>query len=102
MEIWSWGLVHADADADLKAAGARAALRTFGPGGTFEQDDAEVWSIVQASFRGSQGRRHVNRYLVTVPELDSDLPGVLRLGGGTDDTMVEFYARWRELMDVEA
>jgi phenylpropionate dioxygenase-like ring-hydroxylating dioxygenase large terminal subunit len=102
MEIWSWGLVHKEADAELKVAGARAALRTFGPGGTFEQDDAEVWSVVQASFRGSQGRRHVNRYLVTVPQLESDLPGVLRLGGGTDDTMLEFYARWRELMAAEA
>ncbi|UXA05398.1 Rieske 2Fe-2S domain-containing protein [Mycobacterium sp. SMC-2] len=102
MEIWSWGLVHKDADAELKAAGARAALRTFGPGGTFEQDDAEVWSLVQASFRGSQGRRHVNRYLVTVPQIESDLPGVLRLGGAADDTLLEYYAQWRELMAVDA
>ncbi len=102
MEIWSWGLVHKDADANLKAAGARAALRTFGPGGTFEQDDAEVWSMVQASFRGVQGRRHVNRYPVTVAPMESDLPGVLRLGGAADDTLLEFYGRWRELMAVEA
>ena len=56
MEIWSWGLVHKDAGPELKTAGAQAALRTFGPGGTSEQDDAEVWSLIQNSFRGVRGR----------------------------------------------
>lgn len=98
MEIWSWGLVHKDADAELRAAGSSAALRTFGPGGMFEQDDAEVWSGVQIAIRGVRGRRHVNRYPATVPMVESDLPGVIRAGGASDDTLLEFYGRWRDLM----
>jgi hypothetical protein len=98
MEIWSWALVHKDASTELKAEGARAALRTFGPAGTFEQDDTKVWSGVQDSFRGVRGRMHVNRYQATAAVISSDLPGVMRMGGGADDTLLEYYSRWRELM----
>ncbi|HXG36654.1 MAG TPA: RHO alpha subunit C-terminal catalytic domain-containing protein, partial [Dehalococcoidia bacterium] len=42
-EIWSWSLVDKAAPPEIKDAFRLAALRTFSPGGTFEQDDMENW-----------------------------------------------------------
>lgn len=98
MEIWSWTLVMKGAREEVKRIAALTSLRTFGPAGTFEQDDAWIWSGIQRGIGGLQGRKQINCYLSTVPLLDTDLPGTVRFGGTGDDTVLEFYSKWREMM----
>lgn len=98
MEIWSWTLVMKGAPEELKRIAALTSLRTFGPAGTFEQDDAWIWSGIQRGIGGLQGRKQINCYLSTMPVADTDLPGTVRFGGTGDDTVLEFYTKWRELM----
>ncbi len=58
VEMWAYCLLDRDAPADVKQWLANQTTATFGPAGSFEQDDAGNWSAVTQSSRGAQGRRH--------------------------------------------
>lgn len=100
-EIWSWALVYKDSSDEVKDASRRTALRTFGSGGTWEQDDTEIWAGLQNAVRGVRGRQRYLPYPAKVEVDPSITPGVARVGGiaSSDDTQLEFYRRWRELMN---
>ncbi len=56
-EIWSWCFVDRDAPDEVKREVRLGYLRTFGPSGTFEQDDGENWETMTRAARGPQSRR---------------------------------------------
>lgn len=56
VEVWSWCLVDREATGDFKKAARTAYLQSFGPSGTLEQDDTEMWSRVMAASKGYMTR----------------------------------------------
>jgi len=58
-EIWSWLFVDKQAPASVKEAVRLAGLRSFGPAGTFEQDDIDNWQECTQSARGTVSRRQM-------------------------------------------
>jgi PAH dioxygenase large subunit len=98
-EVWSWALAHRDAPDELKERMASAVVRTFGSSGMAEQDDAEIWTGMQQSFAGVQGRQ---RWLRFLPHFESDpawtAPGVARFGPQAEHRQWNFYRRWHQLL----
>jgi phenylpropionate dioxygenase-like ring-hydroxylating dioxygenase large terminal subunit len=46
MEVWNWTLAPREASPEFKEKAYRAGMASFSPSGTFEQDDAIVWTGV--------------------------------------------------------
>lgn len=62
IEVWAMTVVDREMPAEIKEAYRIGVLRTFSPGGIFEQDDGENWSEIQRVLRGykaREGRFHV-------------------------------------------
>lgn len=79
MEIWAWTMVPADAPEELKEEIRVRVLRTFSPGGLFEQDDAENWVEEQRIMRGYMARQNPLVYAMRLGGAQRDvngLPGV--------------------------
>ncbi len=60
MEIWSWVVVDKGSPDWYKERAYQEYVKTFGPSGTFEQDDAENWQGITKIAKGSMAK---NRYL---------------------------------------
>jgi 3-phenylpropionate/trans-cinnamate dioxygenase alpha subunit len=58
MEVWSWTFVPVVAPPEVKEQYRIEVLRTFSPGGMFEQDDAENWLEEQRILRGHMARKN--------------------------------------------
>jgi 3-phenylpropionate/trans-cinnamate dioxygenase alpha subunit len=58
-EIWSWIFVDREAPSSVKETVRQASLRSFGPAGTFEQDDIDNWQECTQTARGVISRRQV-------------------------------------------
>ncbi|MDQ1500460.1 MAG: hypothetical protein QOI86_3800 [Actinomycetota bacterium] len=110
-ELWSWAVVHPDADENLRAATARAHCRQFGFSGVIEQDDTTIWSRIQRARQGAMGGEQFVDYSARRPPSKENYfpdggtfpgPGTVWLGKGAsaaaDDSIWQFYVRWRELM----
>jgi len=99
MEAWSWSLLYKDAPDDVNAAERQALLRTFGPSGTFESDDAEIWINMQKAMRGVQGRKRrmiYNAQGKKNPNVEAPLE--YYNGQISDDNQWHFYTTWRHAM----
>lgn len=79
IEVWSWGVVEADASEEFKQKARRAYLTTFGASGTFEQDDAENWRSVTRVAAGEMADHHYLNYQMGLdhvePIPDEEWPG---------------------------
>ena len=101
IEIFSWFLVEKDAPEEFKQLSSWSYLRSFGVSGTFEQDDAEIWTRITNGAGTSMGRQHkLNYQMGTHQEPDPDWPGpgVAYPVNFTDVNLRNFYSRWLELM----
>ena len=101
IEIFSWFLVEKDAPEEFKQLSSWSYLRSFGISGTFEQDDAEIWTRITNGASSSLGRQHkLNYQMGTHHEPDPDWPGpgVAYPVNFTDVNLRNFYSRWLELM----
>ena len=101
MEVWSWCLVEKDAPEEFKQLSSWSYLRSFGISGTFEQDDAEIWTRITNGAGTSMGRQHkLNYQMGTHQEPDPDWPGpgVAYPVNFTDVNLRNFYSRWLEQM----
>ncbi len=58
IEISAWVFVDKSAPAQVKEAIRRVSLQSFGPSGTFEQDDMENWQECTQTSRGVVSRRY--------------------------------------------
>jgi phenylpropionate dioxygenase-like ring-hydroxylating dioxygenase large terminal subunit len=103
-ELWSWVVVDKDAPPEIKEAQRLAICRTFSPPGTFEQDDVEVWSGIQAHGRGYLGRRQMANMQMG---LGHDVSGGIenaphvRLGEPMSEVAVRsYYQRWYEMLSA--
>jgi phenylpropionate dioxygenase-like ring-hydroxylating dioxygenase large terminal subunit len=83
VEVWCWFMIDKAAPEEYKEEAYKGYIGSFGPSGTLEQDDTEIWSrIVQAS-KGNMVRdkdlsyNSVNNYLMglSTPEPDKNFPG---------------------------
>ncbi|MCL6633187.1 MAG: aromatic ring-hydroxylating dioxygenase subunit alpha [Alicyclobacillus herbarius] len=52
IEVCSWCMVDKDAPEEFKEASYRSYVGSFGPGGTLEQDDGEIWTRVEDASKG--------------------------------------------------
>lgn len=104
MEVWNWALVQKDAPQELKDAGRRCVIRTFGSAGIFEQDDAETWSGIQRAIRGVQGRERELTYFSSIPANTTDWPGPCDsyAGFAAEDNQWNLYRRWLKDMLAES
>jgi hypothetical protein len=102
-EIWSWLLLDKTAPDEIKNVFRRDYIRTFGPGGIFEQDDMDNWGQTSASGRGWISRQHfMNLQMGLGHEIhDENLPGLLGHGAYTEVNQRAMYARWAEMIGAE-
>jgi 3-phenylpropionate/trans-cinnamate dioxygenase alpha subunit len=101
VEMWSYCLVDRDAPPKVKAWISGQSARTFGPAGSFEQDDAGNWAAVTGSSHGTETRKHrLNLQMGAGHEERSDrVPGELGLTA-SEINQRGFYLRWmRDMFD---
>lgn len=96
LELWTWPMAFRCATDEVKEVARRSAIRTFNSSGIFEQDDAEIWTLIQRSFRGVRGRHQRLLYRATAPARTSGWAGPLeaRTGLACEDNMWAFYEAW--------
>ena len=102
VEMTSYVLVDRDAPPEVKAILRTTALRTFGPAGSFEQDDGGNWSDVTRMSKGPQARAqryHLGMGLGHEERVDG-LPGEVGLTA-SELNQRGFYRRWAEMMGAE-
>ncbi len=100
-EVWAWTMVPTDAPAELKEEIRVTVLRTFSPGGLFEQDDAENWVEEQRIMRGYMARRSPLVYTMRMGEARRDqhgLPGVTVNHPYADEGSRGMYRHYLDLM----
>jgi len=98
IEVWAWGLVQKDAPEKVKDERRVEILRTFSPGGLFEQDDGENWNEIQKVLRGWQARQRPLSIQMGLGHWAGDAAG---FPGRTAYVFAEeaarsFYQRWSE------
>jgi nitrite reductase/ring-hydroxylating ferredoxin subunit len=99
VQMASYVLVDRDAPVEVKAIAKATAMQTFGPAGSFEQDDGGNWSDVTRCSKGPQARSqryHLGMGLGHEEHVDG-LPGEV---GATASEMNQrgFYRRWADMM----
>jgi 3-phenylpropionate/trans-cinnamate dioxygenase alpha subunit len=101
MEIWAWTLVPKAAPDEVKEQYRINVLRTFSPGGMFEQDDAENWLEIQRILRGHMARKGRLNYRMqlgaTARDVD-DLPGLTTPHCYSDAGARGLYRHWARLL----
>ena len=102
-EIWSWYLVEKEASPEWKEASLRSSIRTFSVGGTFDQDDAEVWSSISMATRGEVGRHDQVNFQMSLaareqPLLEFPGPGRAFMNTYCEVSEFDILLRWRDLM----
>jgi phenylpropionate dioxygenase-like ring-hydroxylating dioxygenase large terminal subunit len=103
-EVWTWNLVPADLDEDLKREWVAGTQRAFGAGGLFEADDSAVWAGVQRSMRGAIGRRFP--FVSQMgdrggADTDDAYPGRVARTPYSEMAARNFYQRWQEMLALD-
>jgi 3-phenylpropionate/trans-cinnamate dioxygenase subunit alpha len=102
IEIWSWIFVDKLAPPPVKEAVRLAGLRSFGPAGTFEQDDIDNWQECTQTARGVASRNHFLNMQMGLGRERFDQ----ELGAWTSEFCISesnhrhFYRRWAKMMDT--
>ncbi|MDF3282991.1 MULTISPECIES: aromatic ring-hydroxylating dioxygenase subunit alpha [unclassified Gordonia (in: high G+C Gram-positive bacteria)] len=100
-EMWAWTFVPVDAPEELKETMRVDVLRTFSPGGMFEQDDAENWLEEQRILRGRVARQSPLAYTAHLGTERSDVdgyPGRTVPHCYADHGARGMYQHWSDLM----
>jgi 3-phenylpropionate/trans-cinnamate dioxygenase alpha subunit len=99
VEMWAYCIVDRDAPAEVKAWQAARCARSFGPAGSFEQDDAANWAAVTRSSQGPEARKHrLNIQMGLGHEKRSKrMPGELGMTA-SEINQRGFYLRWMREM----
>lgn len=103
-EVWAWVFVDKAAPAHVKEAVRLASLRTFGPAGTFEQDDMDNWQECTQTCRGVVSRRYdLNLQMVLGHErFNEELKAWASNHRFSEGNHRHFYRRWGQLMAAES
>lgn len=62
VEIWSWFMIDKAAPEAYKEDAYKGYISSFGPSGTLEQDDTEIWTRVAQASKGYMARNKVLSY----------------------------------------
>ncbi len=108
VEVWCWFMIDKAAPEEYKEAAYRGYIGSFGPSGTLEQDDTEIWARMVEASGGLMARdkelsyNNVLNYLMGLDrvEPDPDFPGP---GKAYPTTYLDALSRsmheyWMELM----
>jgi len=101
MEVWSFVVVPKDAPQEVKDDYRRGVERTFSPAGTFEQDDAENWLIIQNTLKGYQASKsmlNLQMGLGMASGGDPTFPGTVG-SCYSEEAARGFYAEWQRLIN---
>jgi hypothetical protein len=104
MEVWAWIAVPKDAPAEVKEAWRLGMIRTFSPGGQFEQDDGENWLEIQKVLKGRMARKFPLNAQMGLGHERFDDP---EFPGKTNTCYAEtaargMYQRWIDMMTCES
>ncbi|MFB5189252.1 aromatic ring-hydroxylating oxygenase subunit alpha [Alicyclobacillus fastidiosus] len=104
IEVTSWFMVDKEAPESFKQASYLSYIGSFGPAGTLEQDDAEIWTRVAETTHGTMAQDkdvHYNNALNYLMGLDRVEPDLTWPGPGTayptcylDAISRAFYEHW--------
>lgn len=110
MEIWSWLLADVDAPEDFKQESYKRYVNSFGPAGTLEQDDVEIWTRITEASKGLMARdkdlsyNNIMNYVMGVNSVDPDEswvgPGVAYPTCYLEAAHRGFYTHWNDLMSA--
>lgn len=103
MEVWSWFIVEKDAPQWYKDASYKAYVLTFGPSGTFEQDDAENFRGITKVAKGSMSKNHYLNYTIGMfsgvqPIADWPGPGTAYPSAYFEANQRAFYSTYLDYM----
>jgi PAH dioxygenase large subunit len=99
--IYSYLVVDKSAPADFRAETAQAYVRTFGPSGTFEQDDMENWedcTLVNSGKIAQRYNLHHGMGLDVEPDPGFPGPGKAYPGSYGERTQLAWYGEWLRWM----
>lgn len=98
MEVCSWFLVDKEAPQWFKEVSRLSYVRLFGPSGTFEQDDTEIWTGITKAVSAQVGSRqtlHVGMSVDREPDRgDWPGPGDVHQGGYAEIGQRSFWRKW--------
>jgi len=102
-EVWAWVFVDRAAPPEIKEAIRLMSLRSFGPAGSFEQDDMDNWQDCTLTTRGVVARRYPMNYQQGLghSRFNADLKGWASDYRLSESNQRAFYRRWVELMTAE-
>ena len=88
---------------EVKDAFRLAAIRSFGPSGTFDQDDMDNWEGCSTAGRGVVSRRHQLNLTMGLghSRYDEDLRGWVSDFRYSESNHRAFYGRWAQLMNSQ-
>jgi nitrite reductase/ring-hydroxylating ferredoxin subunit len=101
MRVWSWFLIEKSAPESYREASYETYVRTFGPSGTFEQDDMENWVECTKANAGKIAQEHGLNHVMgigTPPDPDWPGPGLAYPTSYGEWPQRAFYAEWLEWM----
>jgi phenylpropionate dioxygenase-like ring-hydroxylating dioxygenase large terminal subunit len=103
IEIRSSVYVDKEAPEEVKQAFRRTAIMTFGPSGTFEQDDMENWQSSTQNSRGVVSRRYPMNLQLGLghDRFNPDLMAWASDHGLSENNTRRFYRRWAQLMAAD-
>lgn len=101
--IRSYLLLEKEAPEPYREASYQAYVRTFGPGGIFEQDDLENWEECTRVNRGKIAQRYGLHHGMGIHlPADSSFPGPGEAWSGAygERTQLAFYGEWQRWLTV--
>ena len=99
--VWSWLMMDKCAPPDFRERSYLTYVRTFGPAGIYEQDDAEIWEECTRVNQGAVARRHFLHHgmgLHVNPDPDFPGPGTAYEGTFSEVTQLGYYTEWLKWM----
>lgn len=101
-EVWSWIFADKLAPPDVKEVIRLAGLRSFGPAGTFEQDDIDNWQECTQTARGVVSRAQMLNMQMGLGQerFDEDLGAWTSEFCISESNHRHFYRRWAKMMNT--
>ncbi|WP_342043295.1 aromatic ring-hydroxylating oxygenase subunit alpha [Bacillus sp. OTU2372] len=110
-EIWSWLLIDKAAPEEYKKDAYKGYVASFGPSGTLEADDTEIWTRVTKASKGKIARdRNLNfnnvlNYMMGMDKIEPDQswpgPGIAYPTCFVDFASRGIHDYWLELLSAE-
>lgn len=101
-QVWSWLLMEKDAPDEFRERSYETYVRTFGPAGIYEQDDAEIWEECTYVNSGRIAQRHSLHHgmgLHVQPDPTFPGPGLAYEGTFNEITQLAYYDEWLRWME---